>query len=68
MALLNRESTTENVDFSKRKDAEPDSKRKGVVRFPTLPSNWGPKAKAKDNRSVYAILWMIYLSTIHGLG
>nr|XP_039255713.1 tRNA (guanine(26)-N(2))-dimethyltransferase-like [Styela clava] len=47
-ALVTRTSTTEKIDFTKRDDAISESKKKGVVRFPTLPDYWGPKARAKE--------------------
>lgn len=57
-AILTRSSTTENIDFHKRDEAEAASKKSGITRFPTMPDNWGPKARAKDNR--YGIVEHLY--------
>lgn len=47
--ILEKPITTEGIDLTERKDAEPESKTKGVTRFPELPAFWGPKARAKVN-------------------
>lgn len=36
----------DKVDLTIRKDCQPVSAKKGITRFPQLPPNWGPKAKA----------------------
>jgi hypothetical protein len=35
------------ANFTKHKDANPETRQKGISRFPDLPPNWGPKSRAK---------------------
>nr|CAB3267254.1 tRNA (guanine(26)-N(2))-dimethyltransferase [Phallusia mammillata] len=46
-AILSKPITSPNIDLTERKDWEAQSKVKGMVRFPEMPPNWGPKARAK---------------------
>uniref|UniRef100_H2ZLY0 tRNA (guanine(26)-N(2))-dimethyltransferase n=1 Tax=Ciona savignyi TaxID=51511 RepID=H2ZLY0_CIOSA len=48
--ILNKEIETKKIDFTEHKDADSVSKVKGIVRFPNLPANWGPKSRAKSSK------------------
>ncbi|XP_078483259.1 tRNA (guanine(26)-N(2))-dimethyltransferase [Ciona intestinalis] len=48
--ILNKAIVTKQIDFTDHKEADPVSKVKGITRFPELPANWGPKARAKTNK------------------
>jgi len=45
--ILNQPATNENINLDLHPDADLPSQFKGVVRFPVMPPNWGPKAKAR---------------------
>eukprot|EP00047_Mylnosiga_fluctuans_P012301 m.25284 g.25284 ORF g.25284 m.25284 type:complete len:645 (-) comp4140_c0_seq2:811-2745(-) len=48
--LLAKEPTIQ-ADFTLRADANPDSRKAGLARFPEHPPNWGPKARAKRRKA-----------------